>query len=118
MHINKYLSILEEKGRKGKHMEDYIEKVLERGLGNIIDKNMDELVQTDEIYLQDSRDEDELEKRYLALNIGKQERLVIDDFIECMRTANARCVELAFIAGIRDTIKFLHGIDLLKDIKE
>ena len=39
-------------------MEDYIEKVLERGLGNIIDKNMDELVQTDEIYLQDSRDED------------------------------------------------------------
>ena len=59
-----------------------------------------------------------MEKKYLALNIGKQERLVIDDFMECMRTANARCVELAFMAGIRDTIKFFHGIDLLKDMKE
>lgn len=98
-------------------MDKFIEKVLERGLGNIIDKDMDKLTYSDKIYQKDSKDEVELEEKYSALDLDKHQRIIIDDYIECIRTVNARGVELAFLAGVRDAIKFLNGLGLLKGSK-
>lgn len=95
-------------------MNKFINKLLENGLGNIIDKDMDKLVYEDKTYQQDSNDEKELEKRYDDLDLSKQERILINDYIACIQTTNARAVELAYIAGIRDIIKFLNGLGLLK----
>lgn len=99
-------------------MDKFIEKLLKKGLRNIIDKDTDKLLFSDKLYKKDSKDEDELEKRYSALDLSKQERMVINDYIACIRTTNTRAVELAFLAGARDTIKFLNGIGLLKRTRE
>ena len=50
-------------------MEDLIGKVLEFGMGNIIDKSRNSLLMNDEIYKQDCEDLAELENRYNALNL-------------------------------------------------
>ena len=44
-------------------MEDLISKLIDRGLGNIIDKSRDPLILQDEVYLKDSQDLNELEER-------------------------------------------------------
>lgn len=95
-------------------MDKFNEKILKRGLGNIIDRNMDKLVRTDKTFIRRDKEEGKQEGKYLALDLSREERNVINDYIECVRTTNARRIELAYIAGMRDTIKFLNGLGLLK----
>lgn len=99
-------------------MDKYINKLLEGGLGNIIDKDMDKLVYEDEMYQQDSKNEKELEKRYDDLDLSKQERIIVNDYIACIQTTNARAVEIAYIAGISNAVKFLNGLGLLKGLEK
>lgn len=95
-------------------MEDIISKLIERGLGNIMDKSRDPLILKDEIYLQDSKDLSELEDRYEALDLDKHDRMIIDDYFACAESVRARINDLSYIAGIRDTVLFLNELGLIK----
>ena len=95
-------------------MEDLIGKVLEFGIGNVIDKSRDPLLMNDEIYKQDCEDLAELENRYNALNLDKHDKMIIDDYMACFSSMNTRACDITYMAGIRDAILFLNQVGLLK----
>lgn len=98
-------------------MDAFINELLETHLGNIIDKSKDKLILEDETLQQDERDLSDLEQRYTALNLAKADRLVINDYIACMQTVEHRNLDLSYLAGVRDTVRLLHSLDLIKSVE-
>lgn len=103
--------------KRGIYMDKLIEHLLKRELDYIIDENKEKLILSDEVYKKDTKDENELENKYLALDLSKQQRMIINDYIACIRTTKDRCIDLAYIAGIQDAIKLLNSLNLLKKDK-
>lgn len=99
-------------------MEDLISKVLEAGMGNVIDKRRDLLLLADEVYQQDCADLDELEERYMHLDLPEESKMIIEDYMACSDTAHCRANDLCYMAGIRDAILFLNQVGLLKNNQE
>lgn len=99
-------------------MNDYINELLETHLGNIIDKSRCEIIRADNTFMQDEKDLSELEQRYTSLNLSKSDRLVINDYIACMQTVEHRNGDLSYLAGVRDTVKLLHSLGVIKNLEE
>lgn len=96
-------------------MEDLISKLIDRGLGNIIDKSRDPLILQDEVYLKDSQDLNELEERYTNLELSKEQRMIVNDYIACGESVRARINDLSYMAGMRDAVLLLNQIGLIKE---
>ena len=96
-------------------MEDLISKLIDRGLGNIIDKSRDPLILQDEVYLKDSQDLNELEERYANLELSKEQRMIVNDYIACGESVRARINDLSYMAGMRDAVLLLNQIGLIKE---
>lgn len=97
-------------------MNKLIEDLIEKGMGNFMDVSRDALAQADEIYLNDRRDEDELEQRYESLGLTREQRIIINDYIACASTVNHRYADISYMAGIRDTVSILVSLGLIKGI--
>ena len=95
-------------------MEDLISKVLEFGMGGVIDKSRDPLLVNDEVYKQDCADLADLEERYEALELDKHDRMIINDYIACLQTVDCRYADISYFAGVRDTLSFLIQAGLFK----
>lgn len=95
-------------------MENLINKVLEFGMGGVIDKSRDPLLVNDEVYKQDCADLADLEERYEALDLDKHDRMIINDYIACMNSSMCRANDISYFAGVRDTLSFLIQAGLLK----
>lgn len=95
-------------------MEDLISKLIDRGLGNIIDKSRDPLILQDEVYLKDSQDLNELEERYTNLELSKEQRMIVNDYIACGESVRARINDLSYMAGMRDAVLLLNQMGLIK----
>ena len=54
-----------------------------------------------------------LEERYDQLQLSHTVKRVIDDYIACLQTRDERYSDLAYAAGIRDTISLLQGMGML-----
>lgn len=98
-------------------MEKLVEKIIEVGIEQFADSSRQELVLSDKDILKDFADEKSLEQRYEKLNLTKEQRMLINDYISCMKTADSRYSDISYIAGIKDTIKMFVYLDLLKGIK-
>lgn len=96
-------------------MEDLISKLIDRGLGNIIDKSRDPLILQDEVYLKDSQDLNELEERYTKLELSKEQRMIVNDYIACGESVRARINDLSYMAGMRDAVLLLNQMGLIKE---
>ena len=99
-------------------MNKLIEDLIERGMGRLIDKIRDELAQADEIYLNDLRDEDELERQYESLDLTREQRIIINDYIACASAVNHRYADISYICGIKNTVEMLISLGLMKGIEE
>lgn len=102
---------------KGEYMDAFINQLLESHLGNIIDKSKDKLILEDETLQQDEKDLSDLEERYTALNLAKSDRIVINDYIACLQTVEHRSLDISYLAGVRDTVRLLHSLDLIKSVE-
>lgn len=96
-------------------MDKIIEDLIEKGMGRLMDNSRDELAQNDKIYINDRNDEAELEQRYESLNLSKEQRMIVNDYITCSLTANHRYADISYIAGIKDTVGMLSALGLLKN---
>ena len=81
-------------------MEELVKK-----LEQIMHESRVSLILQDNIYQQDIEDEKKLEKRFEALNLEPAERMLIDDYIACIRTAGDRFAELSYVAGVQGTAR-------------
>ena len=81
-----------------------------------MDLSRDELARVDEVYQYDHKDAEELGQRYESLSLFRRQRMVINDYIACTATVNHRYADISYMAGIRDTVKMLVSLGLIKDI--
>ena len=98
-------------------MDAFINELLETYLGHIIDKSKDKLILEDETLQQDEKDLSDLEERYTALNLAKSDRLVVNDYVALLQTIEHRNCDLSYLAGVRDTVRLLHSLDLIKSVE-
>lgn len=96
-------------------MEELIEKIIDSRIGDVIDKRTDPLLLEDEEYQQDCTDLDNLETRYMKLDLPISLKRIIDDYIACLDTANCRANDIYYMAGIRDAILFFNKAGLIKE---
>lgn len=96
-------------------MENIINKLINMGIRDFIDESREKLALEDDAYLIDKRDEEELGRRYLGLDLPKKQRVLIDDYIACVKTAGIRYSDISYMAGIKDTVKMFVQLGLLKD---
>ena len=68
-------------------------------MAGFMDESLQSSVLEDEEYLIDIMDETKLERRYMDLDIPKAQKLVINDYIACVRTAGIRHSELLYVEG-------------------
>lgn len=98
-------------------MEELFEKLMSMGMEQFVDDTREELILSDADYLKDIEDEKMLERRYEEMNIPQNQRMFLNDYISCMRTADSRYSDISYAAGIKDTIRMFIYLDLLKEEK-
>ncbi len=95
-------------------MEQLIEKLIEAGTEQFMDKSRTELEEQDTVYLKDLKDTEYLEERYMELDLSNKQRRIIGDYIACIQTANSRYAEISYVAGIMDAVRCLSSWGNLK----
>lgn len=95
-------------------MDELLEILYRYGVGDLIDSSRAKLLYEDEIYLKDMKDLDELEIKYEKLPLPQDYRILINDYIACMRSIQARSIDYSYMAGLKDTIMIFHTLNLLK----
>ena len=98
-------------------MNKLIQDLIEKGMGNFMERSRDALSLTDEIYLNDIKDENELEQQYKSLDLTKEQRTIINDYMACASTVNHRYADISYMAGIRDAISMLVSLGLIKGVE-
>ena len=122
MYINKSLSIIEYDAvsklscKKGQNMDKFVKKLVKNHLGTFMDKSIDALALADEDYKNDLADSEELEKRYESLNLEDKDRIVINDYIACLMTREHKMRDIAYLAGVADSIKLFNELGAIKDL--
>lgn len=98
-------------------MNKLIQDLIDKGMGNFMDRSRDALAETDEIYLNDRRDEDELERRYENLALTKEQKIIINDYVDCTSSVNHRYADISYMCGIKDTVSMLVSLGLIKGVE-
>jgi len=96
-------------------MEKQINTWVIMEMGQFMGKSHQKLTLSDETYQNDCKDAKELEKQYEALNLTKRQKMLVNDYIACTKSADCRYSELSYMAGIQDTIKILTYLGLLNN---
>ncbi len=98
-------------------MNKLIEELINKGMGQLMDESRDELAQADKIYQNDRKDEGKLEQRYENLDLSREQRMLINDYIACISTVNHRYADISYMAGIKDTVSMFVSLGLIKGVK-
>ena len=98
-------------------MNKLIEELIKKGMGNFMDRSRDALAWADETYLNDRRDEKELEKRYESLDLTQGQKKVINDYIACTLSSNQRYADISYMCGVKDTVSLLVSPGLIKGVE-
>ena len=98
-------------------MNKLIEELIKKGMGNFMDRSRDALAWADETYLNDRRDEHELERQYENLDLTKGQKKVINDYIACTISSNQRYADISYMCGIKDTVSLLVSLGLIKGVE-
>lgn len=87
--------------------------LIENGLGQMMDKSIGELLETDRIYIKDSKDLKEFEIKYSKLELSIENKRIINDYIACIETTFDHYSEVSYMAGVKDAIKLMVGLGLI-----
>lgn len=96
-------------------MEKQINTWVIMEMGQFMGKSHQKLTLSDETYQNDCKDAKELEKQYETLNLTKRQKMLVNDYISCMKSADCRYSELSYMAGVQDTLKILMYLGLLNN---
>lgn len=95
-------------------MGELINKLMHMGVRGFIDESRQKLAMEDERYLQDAADEYDPEQRYGELDLSRKQRVLIDDYIGCVKTVGDRYSNISYIAGFKDAVVIFAQLGLLK----
>ena len=95
-------------------MKNYINELLEIGMGSVIDMSADKVIMEDETYKKDIKDSEEIYNKFIDL-LTTEQKTIFEDYIACVMSANERACNLSYLVGARNTIQFLSEINAIKD---
>lgn len=93
-------------------MEELIREIMGSGF---LSYNLERPLQEDSVYVKDMQDAEQLDV-YLRKLISKEQTQALDDYEAAMHSANSRALEIAYLAGIRDTIAYLQRTGAWKTV--
>lgn len=96
-------------------MKNRFNKLIEMGLREFMTESCENLAQEDERYLTDISDSYDLKERYEELGLQRNQKIVIDDYIGCIKATDERYSQISYIAGVKDTVEIFVQLGLLKD---
>lgn len=99
-------------------MENYVDELLKLYLGSLADESVDQMALEDEELLSAEAEVTRIDEQFMAMDLAADDRMVVDDYLEALQAADNRRAELSYIAGVRNTIKLLHSLNLLKGLNE
>ena len=67
-------------------MEKLIEMMTNMGMEQFAENTRQELVLSDQVILKDLEDEKNLEQRYEEMDIPREQKMFVNDYIACMKT--------------------------------
>ena len=91
----------------------YINKLIENGLGTIIDANVKEIIENDEVYQKDMQDAATILGKFNS-DLSAEQKQLLEDYIACMMSATERAYNLSYLIGAKNTIQFLQELNTLK----
>lgn len=94
-------------------MKKYINDLIEIGMGSVIDMSADKIIMEDDSYRKNIKDAEKIyDKLYDSMT--QEQRDVLEDYMDCIMSANERACNLTYLVGARNTIQFLSEINALK----
>lgn len=96
---------------------NYINELLDIGMGAVIDMSADKIIMEDEIYRKDVNDSEEIFDK-LVDTLSQEQKNLLDDYIACMMSANERACNLTYLVGAKNTIRFLAETNVIKGYSE
>ena len=61
--------------------------------------------------------EHELERQYENLDLTKEQRKLVNDYIACTLSSNQRYADISYMCGIKDTVSILVSLGLIKCVE-
>ncbi len=104
--------------KEGGEMDKFIEELMERGMGQLMDRSRDRLAAADRVYREDGRREEAAERRFLSLGLTEEQKAAVDSYLDCIRIGSHRYADISYMAGIRDAVGMLASLGLLKGAGE
>ena len=98
-------------------MNELIEKLISMGMGRLMDESRDEMAMADKTYKADREAENELERRYESLELTREQRIIINDYIACASTVNHRFADISYMCGVKHAVGMLASLGLIKGIE-
>ena len=71
----------------------------------------------DKTYKADREAENELEQRYESLDLTREQRIIINDYIACASTVNHRFADISYMCGVKHAVGMLASLGLIKGIE-
>lgn len=96
---------------------DYINELIEIGMGAVIDMSADKVIMEDEVYRKDVKDSEEIFDKFVD-TLSQEQRNLFDDYVSCMMSANERACNLTYLVGAKNTIRFLSEMNAIKGYSE
>ena len=98
-------------------MNKLVEELIDKGLGRLMEVSRDILAQTDEVYLNDCKDADLLERQYEKLDLTQEQKMLINDYMACNSTVSHRYADISYMCGIKDTVSMLASLGLINGVE-
>ena len=96
-------------------MDSFVDLLIERGMGTLMDQSRDELAASDAACREFERKEEEAERRFRSIGLKDGEAAAAEEYLECMRINGHRYADISYMAGIRDAVLLLASLGALRD---
>lgn len=87
-------------------MSRFTDEMISLGLGNLIDKYVDDVILTDETYLTETDTASNCFDKLFS-DLSEEQRNLLQEYNEHMNAANARVRAIAYLVGVRNMAIFM-----------
>ena len=88
---------------KAQELDELLDRLISMAVEDqSMDQSIDTLLVEDVVFRQDTKDEEELEKRVRSLDVSPEAMAIFADYVACIRSSDKRYADIAFAAGFKD----------------
>lgn len=90
-------------------MEKYINNIIDASTGGEIALGVDKVIRKDDMYIK-YMEQSLVEHEKLIKGLEQSKIDILNEYIDCILNANERACNIAYLAGVKDTVKFIDKV--------